>query len=67
MVATIVAELQERLDEDPAFRAAFESLTPGRRREYNIYFSGAKQATTRAARVEKYAQKIRDGKGMRDR
>ncbi|MDH3261976.1 MAG: YdeI/OmpD-associated family protein [Acidimicrobiia bacterium] len=62
-----VGELQNRLDQDPAFRAAFESLTPGRQREYNLYFSDAKQAKTREARVEKYTQKILDGKGFRDR
>ena len=62
-----IDELQSRLDGDPAFEAAFEALTPGRRREYNLYFSGAKQATTREARIEKYAQKILDGKGLRDR
>ena len=63
----LVAELQSRLDQDPALKAAFEGLTPGRRREYNLYFSGAKQASTRAARVERYVQKILDGKGFRDR
>jgi uncharacterized protein YdeI (YjbR/CyaY-like superfamily) len=62
-----VEELQNRIDHDPAFRAAFESLTPGRQREYNLYFCGAKQATTREARVDKYAQKILDGKALRDR
>ena len=60
-------ELQSRLDQDPAFKAAFESLTPGRQREYNLHFSDAKQAKTREARVEKYAPKILDGKGFRDR
>ena len=63
----LVEELQNRLDQDPALAAAFESLTPGRQREYNLYFSDAKQAKTREARVEKYAQKILDGKGFRDR
>ena len=63
----LVDELQHRLDRDPALKAAFESLTPGRQREYNLHFSGAKQAATRAARVEKYVQKILDGKGLRDR
>jgi uncharacterized protein YdeI (YjbR/CyaY-like superfamily) len=62
-----VEELQNRLDQDPAFKATFASLTPGRQREYNLYFSDAKQAKTREARVEKYAQKILDGKGFRDR
>ena len=48
-------------------QVAVEELTPGRQREYNLYFSDAKQATTREACVEKYAQKILDGKGFRDR
>lgn len=61
-----VEELQNRLDQDPRFRAAFEALTPGRQREYNLYFSDAKQAKTREARVEKYSQKILDGNGFRD-
>ena len=63
----LVAELQHRLDADAGFRAAFEALTPGRQREYNLHFSDAKQAKTREARVEKYAEKILDGKGLRDR
>ncbi|MFV0524889.1 MAG: YdeI/OmpD-associated family protein [Acidimicrobiales bacterium] len=63
----LVDELQRRLDDDPAFRAAFEALTPGRRREYNLHFASAKQAATRAARVEKYAPRILAGKGFRDR
>lgn len=63
----LVEELQNRLHQDPTFKAAFEALTPGRRREYNLHFSDAKQAKTRQARVEKYAQKILDGKGFRDR
>lgn len=63
----LVEELQDRLDDDSALAAAFHALTPGRQREYNMYFSGAKQAKTRVARVEKYAPKILDGKGLRDR
>lgn len=62
----LVEELQDRLEADPALKAAFEALTPGRQRGYNIYFSGAKQSKTRAARVEKYVSKILAGKGMRD-
>lgn len=63
----LVDELQRRLDADPDLKAAFEALTPGRQREYNMYFSGAKQAKTREARVEKYIPKILAGKGFRDR
>ena len=64
---SLVDELQQRLDEDPTFREAFEALTPGRQREYNLYFSDAKQAATRHGRVDKYAPKILAGKGFRDR
>jgi uncharacterized protein YdeI (YjbR/CyaY-like superfamily) len=63
----VPAELQARFDEDPAFRAAFEALTPGRRRGWILHFSGAKQAATRASRIEKAAPRILDGKGMHDR
>lgn len=59
-------ELQNRLETDPAFKAAFEALTPGRQREYNLYFSDAKQSKTRTA-VDKYVSKILAGKGFRDR
>ena len=63
----LVEELQNRLDADPALKAAFETLTPGRRREYNLHISGAKQAKTREARIDKHAPKILEGKGLRDR
>ena len=62
-----VAELQERLDGDKKFKTAFEALTPGRRREYNLHISEAKQAATRVSRVEKCAPKILAGQGFRDR
>ena len=62
-----VTELQRRHDGDPALKVAFESPTPGHLREYNVYFSGARQARTRAARVEESVPKILDGKGVRDR
>jgi uncharacterized protein YdeI (YjbR/CyaY-like superfamily) len=57
-------ELQVRLDEIPAFKTAFEALTPGRQRGYILYFSAAKQAKTRESRIEKYKQQIMDGKGL---
>jgi uncharacterized protein YdeI (YjbR/CyaY-like superfamily) len=63
----LVAELRERLADDAALRSGFESLTPGRRREYHLHFSDAKQSSTRIARIDKYADRIRAGKGLRDR
>lgn len=60
-------ELTDRLDSDQAFRAAWDALTPGRRRGYVLYFSGAKQAATRINRIDKHAPRILQGKGMHDR
>jgi uncharacterized protein YdeI (YjbR/CyaY-like superfamily) len=59
-------EFQTKLDENPALKAAFEALTPGRQRGYLLYFSGAKQSKTREARVKKYTQHILNGKGLND-
>ncbi len=59
-------EFQNKLDENPALKTAFETLTPGRQRGYLLYFSSAKQSKTRASRVEKYTQRILDGKGLND-
>lgn len=59
--------LQERIDTDPAFKAAFEAMTPGCRREYNMHFAEAKQRSTREARLAKYVEQILAGKRMRSR
>jgi uncharacterized protein YdeI (YjbR/CyaY-like superfamily) len=63
---TIPEEFQAILDENPALRTAFESLTPGRQRAYIFYFSAPKQSKTRASRVEKSIQQILNGKGLND-
>ncbi|MFD2209662.1 YdeI family protein [Virgibacillus halophilus] len=60
-------EFQKKLDEIPALKTAFASLTPGRQRAYLLYFGAAKQSKTRESRVEKYMQQILDGKGLHDR
>lgn len=59
-------EFQTKLDTIPALKTAFEALTPGRQRGYLLYFSQAKQAKTREARVEKYISQIMNGKGLED-
>jgi uncharacterized protein YdeI (YjbR/CyaY-like superfamily) len=60
-------EFQQKLVSDPAVKAAFEALTPGRQRAYLLYFSNAKQSKTRAARVEKCIPQMLAGKGLNDR
>jgi len=62
----IPEEFQNKLDEMPALKRAFTSLTPGRQRGYLLYFSQPKQAKTRESRVEKYVQQILIGKGLED-
>jgi uncharacterized protein YdeI (YjbR/CyaY-like superfamily) len=62
----IAEEFQNRLDESPALKKAFDALTPGRQRGYLLYFSAAKQPKTRALRVEKCVQQILNGKGLND-
>jgi uncharacterized protein YdeI (YjbR/CyaY-like superfamily) len=59
-------EFQTKLDTIPALKTAFASLTPGRQRAYILHISGAKQAKTREARVEKCMSRILEGKGLDD-
>lgn len=62
----VPSEFQTALDEDKNLNDAFYSLTPGRQKAYLFYFNQAKQAKTRESRIEKYYQKILDGKGIDD-
>jgi uncharacterized protein YdeI (YjbR/CyaY-like superfamily) len=62
----IPEEFQNRLDEVPALKTAFDALTPGRQRAYILYFSAPKQSKTREARVEKCMQQILNRKGLND-
>ena len=60
-------ELQVRLNAAPELKAAFEALTPGRRKSYIFHVSGAKQAKTRATRAEKCVPMILSGRGFNER
>ncbi|WP_261304240.1 YdeI/OmpD-associated family protein [Paenibacillus andongensis] len=62
----IPEEFQNKCDEIPALKTAFEALTPGRQRAYILYFSEPKQSKTRESRVEKCMQQILGGKGLND-
>ena len=63
----VPAELQQVLDTRPDVRAAFSTLTPGRQRGYLMHIGGAKQHTTRCARVEACIPTILAGKGLNGR
>jgi uncharacterized protein YdeI (YjbR/CyaY-like superfamily) len=59
-------ELQVRLKTSAELKAAFEALTPGRRKSYIFHISGAKQPKTRAARAEKCVPLILSGRGFNE-
>ncbi len=60
-------ELKEKFRREPRFRKAFEALTPGRQRGYLFHFAQAKQAATRATRIEKAMPAIYAGRGFLER
>jgi uncharacterized protein YdeI (YjbR/CyaY-like superfamily) len=62
----IPEELQVRLNAAPKLKAAFEALTPGRRKSYVFHVSGAKQAKTRVARAERCVPMILSGRGFNE-
>jgi len=57
-------ELLDKFDENSAFKAAFDALTPGRKKGFLFHFNGAKQSATRTSRVEKCMPLIFEGKGL---
>lgn len=62
----IPEEFEHKLNENTALKKSFESLTPGRQRNYLLHFSQPKQAKTREARIEKCLPKILKGRGLND-
>tara|TARA_R110000868_G_scaffold325702_5_gene586564 strand:- start:53 stop:682 length:630 start_codon:yes stop_codon:yes gene_type:complete len=63
---SLCAELEEKFTADNEFKVAFNKLTPGRQRGYNLFFSTAKQSATRLQRIEKFRERILMGYGMND-
>lgn len=59
-------ELQARLDAAPKLRAAFDALTPGRRKSHIFHISAAKQAKTRVARAARCVPMILSGRGFNE-
>lgn len=62
----IPEELQQKMDSDASFKTAFNSMTPGRQKGYLLHFAQASQSKTRIARIEKYTDRILNGKGITD-
>ncbi len=62
----IPEEFQEKLNQNPTLKTAFEKLTPGRQHGYLLFFSAPKQSATRTARIEKSEERILAGKGLND-
>lgn len=63
---SVPEEFHHKLKSHPGLKKAFESLTPGRRRAYLLFFSAAKQSKTRESRIEKCIPLILEGKGLND-
>lgn len=63
----IPEELQRKLDENEAFKKAFNALTPGRQKGWILHFLQAKQSKTRESRIEKSMPQVFLGKGSNDR
>jgi uncharacterized protein YdeI (YjbR/CyaY-like superfamily) len=59
-------ELLAQFKKSASFKKAFNALTPGRQRAYNMFFTAAKQTATRETRIEKYKDQIMSGKGIND-
>jgi uncharacterized protein YdeI (YjbR/CyaY-like superfamily) len=55
------------LDSDPELAEAFHALTPGRQKSYLFNLNQARQSATRAARIEKFRERIIAGKGAIER
>ena len=60
-------ELKETFRKNPRFKKAFEALSPGRQRGYLHHFAAAKQAATRAARIDRAMPAIFEGRGLVER
>lgn len=67
-VAIPVSELLDaEFKKDSTLKTAFEKLTPGKQKEYNVYINEAKQEATKLKRVEKIIPMILQGIGLNDK
>ena len=59
--------LSTALQKNKKLKTCFETLTPGRQKEYILYIEEAKQAATREKRMEKIKPLILEGRGLNDK
>lgn len=59
--------LLEAFKTDKKLKEAFEKLTSGKQKEYNLYISEAKQEATKIKRLEKIIPMILQGIGLHDK
>jgi uncharacterized protein YdeI (YjbR/CyaY-like superfamily) len=61
-VLAVPADLTEALDQDTAARTYFDSLSYSHRQRWVLSVEGAKTAETRARRITKAVEALRDGR-----
>ena len=59
--------LKEALASDSRLAESFESMTPGKRKEYAVYVDEAKREETKTKRLEKIKPMILEGIGLNDK
>ena len=64
--AVIPALLGQAFESNTALKNKFDSLSPGKQREYCEYISSAKQEKTKASRLDKIIPMILEGAGLND-
>ena len=63
----IPTKLQDLLNSNTALNVAFQSLTPGKQREYCEHIYSAKREATKQSRLEKITPMILQGVGLHDK
>ena len=59
--------LSDAMKDEGVLKTAFESLTPGKQREYSEHISSAKREVTQISRLEKCKPMILNGIGLNDK
>lgn len=60
-------ELTTAFQKDQELHSAFEKLSAGKQKDYNLYISEAKREATKKKRLEKIIPMIKNGQGLNDK